>query len=413
MAERQGPPAGGQNPEPVAPQLGMVAPEPGAHELVGPGDLAAAAAPWPQVGDAEVGAAAGEAGQPAAADDGSEVGRQAEGVGQRAEAAAGGAGQPGQGAVGQPAGAAPVEGAVAQPAGAAADCADRALMEDAAAQPAGAAAGCAGQPEPGSARGFEAAPDARARQNGAAGAMPAGRAMVADENAPPFSSVAEWRRSIRLPQPECEVNDIARLRRQRDARGLPMWDTGNFHNVQEMDRLRRRQRALRELPIDQVSLRSGADGQAGERPVGIVRPNVLWQDILNRAGRALQELRDVQRNNMGAVDASLEIARGALDAADDLHDAADDLQEALESVIEASGYPVSNDRENHSDGHGSRVSSIRPNEHVSIGISISQAQSASVADETRTKAGPKGRAMAEYRRRARRQASDLSQEDDE
>ena len=383
MAERQGPPVNGRDPEPVVPQPGVVAPEPGAHEVVGPDDIAAAAEPWPQVDDAGVGAAAGGAGQPAVAGNGFEAeqqaggaGQQAGGAGQRANAAADGVGQA-------------MEGAAAQPAGVAAGDAGQ---PDAGGD-AGVAAGDAGQPDASGVRGAEAVPDAEGGQEAAADAIPAERAAFADENAPPLLPHAGWRRDIQLPWPRCEVRDIAQ----------------------------RRQRALRELPNDQVSVRVDSDGHSEGRPVGVVQPNVLRPDAFVRAARALQGLRDLQRDNMDAADAVYGIARGALNVAGE-------LQEALESAHESSGYPASNGRESHSgypasngrESHSdilsSRASSIRPNranDHVSIGISISQSQSASVAGDPQTKAGPKGRAMAEYRQQARRQASDLTQEDNE
>ena len=158
--------------------------------------------------------------------------------------------------------------------------------------------------------------------------------------------------------------------------------------------------------------------------MGVVQPDILRPDAVERAARALQELRDLQRNNMDAADAVYGIARGALNVAGELQEAFESAHESSGypasngrgAAHESSGYPASNGRESHSDVLSSRTPSIRPNranDHVSIGISISQSQSASIAGDPQTRAGPKGRAMAEYRQRARRQASDLTQEDHE
>ena len=446
MAERQVPPVNVQDPEPVVPQPGVEVPELGAQEVVGPNDMAAAAAPWPQVDDAGAGAAADEAAQPAIFNNGVEAPQQAGGAGRRADAAANGAGQP-AGAAGlglerpagvagpvpiiynvveapqqaggderradavggeaeQPAGSADesvvLEGAAAQPAGAAAGsaaagaAAGSAAAGGAAAQPAGAAADNVGQPDEGDAR--EAAADA----------MPAEHAVVVDENAPPLMPVVGLLRNPQLPWALCEVRDIAGQRR-RELRGPPMWNAGNPVHAHEI----RRQRALRELPNDQVSVRDGSDEQLEGRPVGVVQPNVPRPDapdaVFQRAARALRGLRDVQRGNMDAADAVYGIARDAIDVAGE-------LQGVLESAHESSGYPVDNDSESHSDAPSSRASSIRPgrtNGPVNISVSVTQSQSVSVADDNHTRAGPKERAMAEYRQQVLGQDPDLLQEENE
>ena len=50
---------------------------------------------------------------------------------------------------------------------------------------------------------------------------------------------------------------------------------------------------------------------------------------------------------------------------------------------------------------------------MSIGVSISQSQTVSVAGDTQTKAGPKARAMAEYRQQGMGRDPGLLQEDNE
>ena len=453
MAERQVPPVNGQDPEHVVPQPGVVVPELGAQEVVGPDDMAAAAAPWPQVDDAEVGAAAGEAARPAVIRNEVEAPQQAGDAERQADVAAGGAEQPAEAAglgAGRPdgaarravmeiynavevpqqaggddrradaaadgaeqpagvaAGPAAMEGDAAQPAEAAAGAA---AAGDAMVRPAGAAAGDAGRNDAGSAQGDEAVPDAGNWRWVVFDAVPAEQAVVVDENAPPPMLGAGLLRNPRLPWAPCEVRDVDGQRRH-GLRGLPMWDAGNPAHAREM----RRQRALRELPDDQVSVRDGSDGQPEGRPVGVVQPNVLRPDapevVFQHAARALRGLRDIQRENLEAADAVYGIARGAIDYAGE-------LQEALESAHESSGYPVSSDRDSHpdaSDALSSRASSLRPkkaNGHVSIGVSISQSQTVSVAGDTQTKAGPKARAMAEYRQQGMGQAPDLLQEDNE
>ena len=453
MAERQVPPVNGQDPEPVVPQPGVVVPELGAQEVVGPDDMAAAAAPWPQVDDAEVGAAAGEAARPAVIRNEVEAPQQAGDAERQAYVAAGGAEQPAEAAglgAGRPdgaarravmeiytavevpqqaggddrqadaaadgaeqpagvaAGPAAMEGDAAQPAEAAAGAA---AAGGAVVRPAGAAAGDAGRNDAGSAQGDEAVPDAGNWRWVVFDAVPADQAVVVDENAPPPVLGAGLLRNPRLPWAPCEVRDIDGQRRP-GLRGLPMWNAGNPAHAREI----RRQRALRELPHDQVSVRDGSDGQPEGRPVGVVQPNVLRPDapevVFQHAARALRELRDIQRENLEAADAVYGIARGAIDYAGE-------LQEALESAHESSGYPVSSDRDSHSDASdapSSRVSSLRPkkaNGHVSIGVSISQSQTVSVAGDTQTKAGPKARAMAEYRQQGMGQDPGLLQEDNE
>merc|ERR1711884_676085 len=262
-----------------------------------------------------------------------------------------------------------MEGDAAQPVGAAAGAAaagGAAVRPSEPAESAEPAAGDAGRSDAGSAQGDEAVPDAGNWRWVVFDAVPAEQAVVVDENAPPPMLGAGLLRNPRLPWAPCEVRDIDGQRRH-GLRGLPMWDAGNPAHAREI----RRQRALRELPHDQVSVRDGSDGQPEGRPVGVVQPNVLRPDapevVFQHAARALRELRDIQRENLEAADAVYGIARGAIDYAGE-------LQEALESAHESSGYPVSSDRDSNSDASdapSSRVSSLRPkkaNAHMTIGL---------------------------------------------